>query len=128
MAGLDDLISQIPIADIASKLSAPESDVSSAVQQLVPALLGGLQVNAQNDESVASKIVSAVTKQADSGLIDGGVTVDDVDADEGDKIVANIFGGNNSDQVASALAGVGLGRRADSWRGTVQIKITEENN
>jgi hypothetical protein len=109
MAGLDDLFAQIPIRDIASKLGADESEVGDAVHQLVPAMVGGLQVNAQEDEGVASKIASSAEQHAASGLLDGGVTIDDVDEDDGDKIVANIFGGNNSASVASALAGGGGG-------------------
>lgn len=105
MAGLDDLIAQIPVQDIASKLGADQAEVSSAIQQLVPALVGGLQVNAQNDDQLASKIASSAEKHAASGLLDGGVTVDDVDENDGDKIVAKIFGGNDSTAVASALAG-----------------------
>ncbi|CAJ1500299.1 DUF937 domain-containing protein [[Mycobacterium] burgundiense] len=107
MAGLDDLISQIPVQDIAKKLGASQDEVNQAIHQLVPALVGGLHVNAQNDEQVASKIASSAEQHA--GLLDGGVTVDQVDEKDGDKIVANIFGGNNSDSVASALAGGGAG-------------------
>ncbi len=103
MAGLDDLIAQIPVQDIASKLGADQGEVSAAIHQLVPALVGGLQVNAQNDDQLAGKIASSAEQHA--GLLDGGVTVDDVDENDGDKIVANIFGGNDSTAVASALAG-----------------------
>ncbi len=109
MAGLDDLISQIPIADIASKLGADQGEVASAVQQLVPALVGGLQVNVQDDNIDSSKLEEAVSSHAVSGLLDGGVNVNDVDENEGDQIVSRIFGGNDSASVASALAGGGGG-------------------
>ncbi len=109
MAGLDDLISQIPVQDIANKLGANQGEVSSAIAQLVPALVGGLQVNVQDGDIDSSKLEEAVTAQAASGLLDGGVTVDDVDENEGDNIVANIFGGNDSNSVAAALAGGGAG-------------------
>ncbi|MBI3215739.1 MAG: DUF937 domain-containing protein [Mycobacterium sp.] len=109
MAGLDELISQIPVADIAGKIGANQSEVADAVKQLVPALVGGLQVNAANDTDTAGKIAGAAEKHAASGLLDGGVSVGDVDENDGDKIVANIFGGNNSDSVASALAGADAG-------------------
>jgi hypothetical protein len=107
MAGLDDLIAQIPVQDIANKLGADQGEVSSAVQTLVPALLGSLQHNVQSDEVDTSKLESAVTQHAASGLLDGGVSVDQVDQADGNKIVANIFGGNDSNTVASALAGTG---------------------
>ena len=109
MAGLDDLYAQIPVADIARKLGADQADVDAAVHTLVPSLVGGLQHNAHNDDATAGKIETAATDHAATGLLDGGVSVDDVDAADGDKIVANIFGGNNSGSVASALAGAGAG-------------------
>lgn len=109
MAGLDELFAQIPVADIANKVGADRGEVDNAIRTLVPALVGGLQQNAQGDDTTATKIESAAQRHAASGLLDGGVTVDDVDENDGDKIVANIFGGNNSEGVASALAGTGAG-------------------
>jgi hypothetical protein len=111
MAGLDDLIAQIPVADIANKLGADQGEVSAAIQQLVPALVGGLQVNAEKDADAAGNITAVAEQHAASGLLDGGVNVHDVDEADGDKAVARIFGGNDSASVASALAGgnTGLG-------------------
>lgn len=109
MAGLDDLFAQIPVKDIANKLGAPEGDVNNAIHTLVPTLVGGLQHNCASDDVDTSKIESAATTHAASGLLDGGVNVDQIDAHDGDKIVANIFGGNNSTAVASALSGAGAG-------------------
>ena len=109
MAGLDDLFAEIPVQDIASKLGADEGEVTNAIQTLVPSLLAGLAQNVQSEDIDSSELESAVAKQGASGLLDGGVSVDQVDESEGDQIVAKIFGGNDSNQVASALAGTGLG-------------------
>jgi hypothetical protein len=109
MADLDDLFAQIPVQDIASKLGVDEGEVNSAIHTLVPALLGGVQHNVQADDIDSSKLESAVNTQAASGLLDGGVSVDQVDENEGNNIVAHIFGGNDSNQVAAALAGGGAG-------------------
>ena len=109
MAGLDDLFAQIPVQDIASKLGADEGEVNNAIQTLVPALVGGLAENVQAEDIDSSELESDVAKQGASGLLDGGVSVDQVDESEGDLIVAKIFGGNDSNQVASALAGAGAG-------------------
>ena len=109
MPGLDDIYAEIPVQDIANKLGVDEGEVNTAIHTLVPALVGGVQHNVQADDIDSSKLESAVTTQAASGLLDGGVNVDQVDPHEGDKIVANIFGGNDSGQVASALAGTGAG-------------------
>jgi hypothetical protein len=109
MAGLDDLFAQIPVQDIANKIGADEGEVNNAIRTLVPALVGGVAENVQADQIDSSDLESAVAQQGASGLLDGGVSVDQVDANEGDQYVAKIFGGNDSNAVASALAGTGAG-------------------
>jgi hypothetical protein len=109
MAGLDELLAQIPVADIASKIGADQGEVNNAIKTLVPALVGGLAQNVQSDNIDSSDIESAVAKQGDSDLLDGGVSVEQVDQKQGDQYVAKIFGGNDSNAVASALAGQGAG-------------------
>ena len=108
MAGLDDLYAQIPTSDIASKLGADEGEVNSAIHTLVPVLLGGLQHNSEDPEH-ASKIESAASSAR--GLLDAGGGVDQVDESHGHQAVASLFGGNDTDQVAAALAGGGAGNR-----------------
>ncbi|MCB0928368.1 MAG: DUF937 domain-containing protein [Mycobacterium sp.] len=105
MADLDDLLAQIPVADIAARVGASEDDVNKAIQTLVPVMVGGMQANAE--EGAADKIAEVAEEHAASGLLDGGVVVDDVDEAAGDQAVARIFGGNDSSAVASALAGQG---------------------
>jgi hypothetical protein len=109
MAGLDDLFAQIPVTDIANRLGADEGEVNNAIRTLVPALVGGLAENVQANQIDSSDLESAVAQQGASGLLDGGVSVDQVDAKQGDQYVAKIFGGNDSGAVASALAGQGAG-------------------
>jgi hypothetical protein len=109
MAGLDDLYAQIPVQEIATRIGADEGEVNNAIRTLVPALVGGLAENVQADQIDSSDLESAVAQQGASGLLDGGVSVDQVDAKQGDQFVAKIFGGNDSGAVASALAGKGAG-------------------
>ncbi|MGA7052189.1 MAG: DUF937 domain-containing protein [Mycobacterium sp.] len=111
MAGLDDLYAQIPTSEIADKLGADQGEVDSAIHTLVPVLLGGLHQNAQDPEH-ASKIESAANSHAASGLLDAGGGVGQVNEDEGHQEVAKLFGGNDTDQVAAALAGGGAGNSA----------------
>jgi hypothetical protein len=106
MSGLDDLLSQIPTSDIAKSIGVDEGEVNTAVHLLVPVLVSGLQHNAQDPEH-ASTIESAADSHA--GLLDGGVSVDQVDQNEGQQAIARIFGGNDAGQVAAALAGGGGG-------------------
>jgi hypothetical protein len=104
MAELDELYNQIPTRDIAGRLGADEAEVNNAIRTLVPVLVGGLQQNAQ-DSGTASQIASAADNHA--GLLDGGVSVDQVDEADGAQAVARIFGGNDTSQVAPALSGGG---------------------
>ena len=108
MAGLDELFAQIPTQQIASRFGVDEAEVTNAVKTLVPVLVGGLQQNA-HDPAAANNIASAANNHAASGLLDGGVSVDQVDEADGSKAISKIFGGNDTGQVASALAGGGAG-------------------
>jgi hypothetical protein len=98
MAGLDDLYAQIPTSEIASKLGADEGEVEKAIHTLVPALLGGLHQNADDPEH-ADRIESAASSHAEG---DGAES-------DGHQAVATLFGGQDADQVASALAQGGAG-------------------
>ena len=109
MAGLDDLFNQIPVADIANKLGADQGEVSQAIQTLVPTLLGTLQENVQADDIDSTHLESAVVAEGQSDLLDGGVNVDQLDVGAGNQLVASLFGGNDTNQVASALSGAGAG-------------------
>jgi hypothetical protein len=109
MAGLDELYAQIPVQDIAKKVGADEAEVNNAIHTLVPALVGGLAENVHADHIDSSELESACAEHGAGDLLDGGVSVDQVDQKQGDQYVAKIFGGNNSGAVASALADKGAG-------------------
>jgi hypothetical protein len=107
MAGLDDLFNQIPVADIASKLGADQGEVTQAIHTLVPTLLGTLQENVQAEDIDSVHLEKTVIAEGQSDLLDGGVNVDQLDENQGNQMVASLFGGNDTNQVASALAGGG---------------------
>jgi hypothetical protein len=107
MAGLDDLFNQIPVADIANKLGADEGEVNQAIQTLVPTLLGTLHENVAADDIDSVHLEKTVIAEGESDLLDGGVNVDQLDENQGNQLVASLFGGNDTNQVASALAGGG---------------------
>ena len=109
MAGLDDLFNQIPVADIANKLGADQGEVSQAIQTLVPTLLGSLQENVQASDIDSTHLESAVVAEGQSDLLTGGVNVDQLDEGQGNQLIASLFGGNDTNQVASALSGAGAG-------------------
>ncbi|MBO9627222.1 MAG: DUF937 domain-containing protein [Microbacterium sp.] len=90
---LDDILSQVPIDDIAEKLGVSPDVAKAAVEQGGAVLLSGLAKNASTDEG-SSAIENALKRHEGSK----GVTkVDDVDQEDGGKIVSHILGSNQKD-------------------------------
>lgn len=104
MSAIDDLLSQIPLDQLASQLGTDPATAESAARKALPALLGGLQANAQDPGGAAS--LSEALGQHGSLLDGSGVNLDQVDPAEGEKIVGHIFG-DNTDAVATQLGGLG---------------------
>ena len=97
MADYDDLLAQIPIADIAKKFGIDADVAEDAVAQIVPGLVGGMQANAA--DGGADSLTKALSGHAGQKFS----SVDDVDAEDGSKIVKHVFG-ENTDKVAAKLA------------------------
>lgn len=98
MAQFDDLLAQIPIADIAKKLGIDENVAEDAVKQVIPGLVGGMKAN--TEAGGGSSLEKALSKHANDSFS----SVDDIDTADGSKIVKNVFG-DNTDKVAAQLAG-----------------------
>ncbi|MGG7466355.1 MULTISPECIES: DUF937 domain-containing protein [unclassified Plantibacter] len=98
MSSLEDLIAQLPIGDIAKQLGVDSGTAEAAVKQALPALVGGLEANAK--EGGADSIAKAV-EQHGTALVDGGVSLADVDTADGEKIVDHVFGDKKQDVVAA---------------------------
>jgi len=103
---INDLLSQIPMNQLAQQLGVDEQTAEQATRQALPALLGGMQANAQDPAGAAS--LSEALGQHDDNLLDGGVDFNQVDTVDGDKIVGNVFG-DNREQVMNQLGGFGSG-------------------
>ena len=108
MTATDEILADIPLSQLASQLGVDEATAEAATRQAIPALLGGLQANAQ-DPAGAASLAGALGNHS-SALVDGGVNLDEVDTADGEKIVGNIFG-SNSTQVAHTL-GSNLGQQS----------------
>lgn len=98
MAQYDELLAQIPIADIAKQLGIGEDVAEAAVTQVLPGLVGGLKANA--DQGGTASLEKALSKHKGAKLRGVG----DVDTADGAKIVKHVFG-DKQDAVASKLAG-----------------------
>jgi hypothetical protein len=108
MASIDDLLSQLPIDRIAAMLGVDEATAASATQAAVPALVQGMEANAQ-DEQRAASLAQAIAQHAQRLKARGGEPdVDTVDTDDGARIVNHVFG-DNEDQVVNQLGGLGGG-------------------
>lgn len=101
MASIDDLLSAVPLDQLAGRLGVDQATAQQAVASALPALIGGLEANAQ-DPAGAASLRKALAQHSPS-LVEGEVDLDDVDTDDGRKIVANVFG-PSQDQVVAQLA------------------------
>ena len=106
MAAVDDIVNQLPISQLAQQVGADEESVRAAAQQAVPALVQGMQANAQ-DPGGESSLRDALGQHQ-------GATPDpaSVDTADGEAIVSNIFGGNRDavvNQLGSQTGGSGGG-------------------
>ena len=102
MSAVDEIINDIPLDQLATELNVDQETAESAVRQAIPALLGGLQANAADPNGEAS--LAGALNDHSGELLDGGVNLNEVNTDDGQKIVSNIFGGQ-SEQVAQTLGG-----------------------
>lgn len=103
-SALDDIAANLPIDQLAARLGAQPAEVQRAVQAALPALLGGMQANAQDPGGEAS--LAEALGQHDNDLATPPVDVDEVDTADGEKITHHIFGAQQ-DQVVNQLGNTG---------------------
>jgi hypothetical protein len=100
MAGLDDLMRQIPFDNLAGQLGVDPDTARQLTEQALPALMAGMGANAA-DPAGAASLANAV-QQHSPDLVTGGIDLRQVDVADGEKIVGHVFG-DNTPQVMSAL-------------------------
>jgi len=98
---LDDLLAAIPVDQLADLLGVDADQAAEALRQAGPALVAGLEANAQDPAGAAS--LAAALDQHDGSVFDG-LDLGSVDRQDGAKIVRHIFGANE-DQVVTQLSG-----------------------
>lgn len=110
MSAVDEILSQIPLAQLAGQLGVDEHTAEQATRQALPALLGGIQANT-DDPGGAASFAQAV-EQHDGSLVTGGVDLAQVDPGDGDKIVGHVFGANREQvvQKLGSAGGAGIGQ------------------
>ncbi len=103
MDAYDEILSQVPLQQLASQLGVDQSEVEQAARTALPALLGGMHANA-SDPAGAQSLASALSAHEGTSV----TSLDDVDEQDGRAIVGNIFG-DNTEQVMNQLGGLGPG-------------------
>jgi hypothetical protein len=98
MAELDGLMDLIPIGDIATRLGINEKDAKAAISTVLPTIVAGLSANASSTDGAAS-LEKALTKHGTKST-----KLDDVDEEDGKKIVNHVFGAKK-EAVTAAAAG-----------------------
>lgn len=104
MSAVEEILSQIPLSQLAGRLGVDEQTAEQATRQALPALLGGIQANTADPGGAAS--FAQAVQQHDPALVDGGVDLNQVSTDEGEKIVGHVFGAQHG-QVVQQLGGIG---------------------
>ena len=111
VSAYDDILGAMPVDDIARQVGASPEEVRQAASAVLPALMGGLQANAQQPSGAQS--LAEALGQHDPGLLEGGASLSSIDEQDGRAIAAHIFG-DQQDAVAqrlgeSPLSGSGVG-------------------
>ncbi|NCD19806.1 MAG: DUF937 domain-containing protein [Actinobacteria bacterium] len=106
MADYTDLLSSLPLDDIARELGTDRETARTASAAAIPALLGGMRANASDPAGKAS-LVGALS-QHDPSVVEGGVDLRDVDRADGEKVVRNVFGPASNDVTARLGASQGV--------------------
>jgi hypothetical protein len=102
----DEILSQIPMSQLAQQLGVDEATAEEAVRSAVPALLGGMAANAQ-DPGGAASLENALSQHTSNPL--EGLGIEGIDTKDGEAIVGNVFG-DNTDQVVNKLGGQSGGK------------------
>ncbi|UOQ56616.1 DUF937 domain-containing protein [Leucobacter allii] len=97
-ADLSRLLEQVPVGELAERFGTDEATVEAAVRQALPGLLGGMAVNASDDEGAARLAGAAERHSASAGKL----SLDAIDTEDGKKIVKHVLGDKEQD-VALAL-------------------------
>ncbi len=105
MSATDDILSQIPLDQLAAQLGVDEASAERAARSAIPALLGGMGANAQDPDGAAS-LTRALGQHATGSLQD--LDLSQVDTDDGGKIVSHVFGANEP-EVVTRLGGGDVG-------------------
>lgn len=120
MAAIDEILASLPFDQIAQQVRASPQEVQQAAAAAVPALLGGLDANAQDPAGATSLLEALGQHQTD--LLGDGLDLSQLDTNDGSAITSHIFG-DNEDAVVSQLGGLGSGAGGSGLGGALIKKL-----
>lgn len=94
----EELLKQIPVGDIAKQLGVSKSEAQDAIEHVLPSLIGGMAANAQ-DEKGAKSLAKALGQHEGRHK-----DLDDVDPEDGERIVNHVFGSKKNEVVMATSA------------------------
>ncbi|GAA2556479.1 hypothetical protein GCM10009861_15520 [Neomicrococcus aestuarii] len=112
MSDLQEILKLVPTDQLAQALGVDEQSAEAALRAAVPSLLAGMQSNAASPEG-AESLAGALANHSND-LVDGSVNIDQVDTQDGSKIVSHVLGDReellaNQLSGANTAAGIDLG-------------------
>jgi hypothetical protein len=96
MSEIEEILSQVPMDQVAAVLGVDRSEAEEVTRTAIPALLGGMQANAADPQGAAS-LMNAVEQHDTTAL---GADLDQIDTQDGERIVHNVFGEQTPDVMA----------------------------
>lgn len=99
MSATSEILSELPIDQLAEQVGASPEETEAAVRSVVPALLGGMEANIQHPGGQSALL------EALDGHVDSSPTLDEVNTDDGAKIAQHVFG-DQQDAVVNQLGGL----------------------
>ena len=96
MSEIEEILSQVPMDQVAAVLGVDQSEAEEVTRTAIPALLGGMQANAADPDGAAS-LLNAVEQHDTTAL---GADLDQIDTQDGERIVHNVFGEQTPDVMA----------------------------
>lgn len=108
MSAPEEILNQIPLDQLAASLGTDEATARKAALSAIPMLIGSMGDNARNDAE-AQSLASALGQHANSPLLTRAtLNVDDVDTEDGGKIVGHVLHEHEEPVVRTLGSGFGL--------------------
>ena len=107
------LLSTDAVEGLSKRSGASASDVKSVLTQALPALLGGVDEQA-NGADTADGFSAALSAHAKNSTLDLSGFLGNVDLEDGAKIIGHLLGGNTSDTTKSVAKKAGVSNKKTS--------------